>query len=143
MRARTRSAGAVIVVIGAMLALAFVSARALAKGGDDVDKDWKILGEAKISRGQAEEIKVGGDEGGYKRIKLEVRGADVEFKKITVVYESGDPEEVDVRDEVKRGSQTRPIDLKGGRRAIKKVLLAIKVDKDTDRDARIVLMGSK
>jgi hypothetical protein len=139
MRMRTRSAAAVVVVVGAMLAV-FVSARAL---GDDVDKDWKILGEAKISRGQAEEIKVGGDEGAFKRIKLEVRGADVEFKNVTVVYESGDPEEVDVRDEVKRGSQTRPIDLKGGRRAIKKVLLAIKVDKDTDRDARIVLMGSK
>src|SRR5437764_2263748 len=102
MRVQMRSAGAEIVVAGAMLALLLVCARALA---DDVDKDWKILGEAKISRGQAEEIKVGGDEGVFKRIKLEVRGADVQFKKITVVYESGDPEEVDVRDEVKRGSQ--------------------------------------
>ena len=141
MRARTRTPVVVAVVaVGAMVALMLVCARALA---DDADKDWKVLGEAKISRGQAEEIKVGGDEGVFKRLKLEVRGADVQFKKITVVYESGDPEEVEVRDEVKRGSQTRPIDLKGGRRAIKKVLLAIKVDKDTDRDARIVLMGSK
>src|SRR4051795_11197449 len=142
MRVRTRSAGAVVMLVGAMLAVALVSARAQATA-DDVDKDWKVLGEAKISRGQAEEIKVGGDEGVFKRLKLEVRGADVQFKKITVVYESGDPEEVEVRDEVKRGSQTRPIDLKGGRRAIKKVLLAVKIDKDTDRDARIVLMGSK
>jgi hypothetical protein len=142
MQSRTRSTTAVLLALGALLVVAFVSLAALAK--DDNDQDWKILGEAKLgSRGEVDEIKVGGDEGGYKRIKLEVRGADVEFKKVTVVYENGDPEQIDVRDKVTRGSQTRPIDLKGGRRAIKKVVLACKADKDTDRDARIVLLGSK
>ena len=110
----------------------------------DDEKDWKVLGDAKIERksGSAK-IDVGGEEGLVKRIKFEVRGADVEFKKVTVTYESGDPEEIDIRDEVRRGGKTRAIDLKGGNRAIKKVLIAFKVDKDTDRDALIVLMGTK
>jgi hypothetical protein len=110
----------------------------------DDEKDWKVMGDAKIERksGSAK-IDVGGEEGLVKRIKFEVRGADVEFKKVTVTYESGDPEEIDIRDEVRRGGKTRAIDLKGGNRVIKKVLIAFKVDKDTDKDALIVLMGSK
>lgn len=84
-----------------------------------------------------------------KRIKFEVRGAEVTFKKITVTYESGDPEEIEVREEkVRNRGRTRDINLKGGNRAIKKVLvsyLAEKTDnaKDSDRDSLIVLLGHK
>jgi hypothetical protein len=84
-----------------------------------------------------------------KRIKFEVRGAEVTFKKITVTYESGDPEEIDVREEkVRNRGRTRTIDLKGGNRAMKKVLVSYKAKKtdnakDSDRDSLIVLMGHK
>jgi Protein of unknown function (DUF2541) len=128
-------------IIAAVAMLALTCARV--RGADDDDKDWKVLGNAKIERksGSAK-IDVGGDDGLVKRIKFEVRGADVEFKKVTVTYESGDPEDIDVRDEVRRGGSTRAIDLKGGTRAVKKVLIAFKVDNDTDSDAVIVLRGS-
>jgi hypothetical protein len=84
-----------------------------------------------------------------KRIKFEVRGAEVEFKKITVTYESGDPEEIEVREEkVRNRGRTRTIDLKGGNRAMKKVLLSYKAEKtdnakDSDRDSLIILLGHK
>jgi hypothetical protein len=126
-----------------MLGLA-VSVAGAKEDRDDKDKDWKVLGEAKVEkRAESDEIKVGGGEGVFKRIKLEVRGADVKFKKMTIKYESGDDEEVEVRDEVKRGEQTRPIDLKGGNRAIKKVIFVYKAEGDTDRGARVVLLGNK
>jgi len=121
--------------------LAFASQRVLA--GDD-DKDWKVLGDTSIERNAAtKQIDVGAEEGLVKRIKFEVRGTDVEFKKVTISYENGDPEEIDVRDKVRRGGKTRAIDLKGGNRVIKRVTVAIKADKDTDRDARIILLGHK
>ena len=84
-----------------------------------------------------------------KRIKFEVRGAEVEFKKITVTYESGDPEEIEVREEkVRNRGRTREINLKGGNRAIKKVLVSYKAEKtdnakESDRDSLIILMGHK
>jgi hypothetical protein len=84
-----------------------------------------------------------------KRIKFEVRGAEVEFKKITVTYEGGDPEEIEVREEkVRNRGRTRDINLKGGNRAIKKVLVSYKAEKtdnakDSDRDSLIVLLGHK
>ncbi len=121
----------------------FGAARALADD-KDVDKDWKILGEAKVDkRSEADEIKVGSDEGVFKQIKFEVRGADVEFKKVTVVYSNDESEEVQVRDKIKRGEQSRPIDLKGRNRSIKKVLLAYKTVSDGDASARVILLGNK
>ena len=106
--------------------------------------DRKVLGDAEINRksGTAQ-IEVGAEEGLARRIKFEVRGTDVEFKKVTISYDNGDPEELDVRDNVRRGGKTRAIDLKGGNRVIKRVVIAFKVDKDADRDARIILLGTK
>ena len=131
--------GMQISMILALALFAFTPARAA-----DDDKDWKVMGDAQINRksGTAQ-IDVGGEEGLAKRIKFEVRGTDVEFKKVTVSYENGDPEEVEMRDEVRRGGRSRAIDLKGGNRVIKKVLIAFKVDKEADRDARIILLGHK
>jgi hypothetical protein len=130
--------------MAALVLLAIAPGGAVRAFGADDDKDWKVLGDAQIEKkGGTATIDVGGEEGLVKRIKFEVRGTDVEFKKVTITYENGDPEEVDVRDKVRRGGKSRAIDLKGGNRVIKKVLIAFKVDKDADRDARIVLMGHK
>ena len=130
-----------ILLMTAAAVLIFAPVRAVAA---EEEKDWKVLGDAQIEKkGGTAEIKVGGEEGLVKRIKFEVRGTDVEFKKITITYENGDPEQVEIRDKVRRGGKSRAIDLKGGNRVIKKVLIAFKVDKDADRDARIVLMGHK
>ena len=119
------------------------------KRGDGNKKDGnKKVGDKKAEAGTAAgEIDVA--PALVKRIKFEVRGAEVEFKKITVTYEGGDPEEIEVRAEkVRNRGRTRDINLKGGNRAIKKVLLSYKAEKtdnakDSDRDALIILLGHK
>jgi len=135
-----------LTTILAALAIVLTFAPAAARAADDDDKDWKVMGDAQIERKSGTtQIAVGAEEGLAKRIKFEVRGMDMEFKKVTVTYENGDPEEIEVRDKVRRGGKTRAIDLKGGNRVIKKVLIAFKTDKDkdADRDARVVLLGHK
>ena len=118
------------------------------KRGGDKDGDKKRKGEKKAEAGTAAgEIDVRAAL--VKRIKFEVRGAEVEFKKVTVTYESGDPEEIEVREEkVRNRGRTREINLKGGNRAIKKVLVSYKAEKtdnakDSDRDSKIILLGHK
>ena len=142
MNATQRTTAAALVIAMLMLGVALTPSRA--RGADDDDKDWKVMGDAEIQRksGTAQ-IEVGAEEGLAKRIKFEVRGTEVEFKKVTITYDNGDPEEIDVRDKVRRGGRTRPIDLKGANRVIKKVLIAFKTDKDADRDARIILIGHR
>jgi len=141
-RVATRFTAAASLLTVGLLLVAVATAPRAAMAKDEVqDKDWQLLGEAKVeARGETDEIKVG--TGVFKRIKLQVKGADVEFKKLTVVYENGDPEQVDLRDKIKRGGETRAINLKGRNRAIKKVILAYKADKGADRDAHVVLLGS-
>src|SRR4051812_17073179 len=92
----TRMTVIAAMLMAALTILAVAPAPALA--ADDADKDWKVLGDAQIEKkGGTAEIKVGGEEGLVKRIKFEVRGTDVEFKKVTITYENGDPEQVDIR----------------------------------------------
>jgi hypothetical protein len=162
-------------IVLAAFAMALTFAPAPARAADD-DKDWKVMGEVKIKDAkdaaggaQGKDRKKGGDKKGgdkkaeagtaageidvvptlVKRIKFEVRGAEVVFKKITVTYEGGDPEEIEVREEkVRNRGRTRDINLKGGNRAIKKVLLSYKAEKtdnakDSDRDSLIILLGHK
>src|SRR3954470_3147651 len=121
-----RIIGILALLIAAAAVLAFAPARALAA---EDDKEWKVMGDAQIERkGGSAKIDVGAEEGLVKRIKFEVRGTDVEFKKVTVTYEKGDPEEIEIRDKVSRGEKTRAIDLEAGNRVIKKVLIAFKLD---------------
>jgi hypothetical protein len=139
-RIATRSTAAASLLTVGLLLMAVAAAPRAAMANDE-EKDWQLLGEAKVeARGETDEIKVGS--GVFKRIKLQVKGADVEFKKLTVVYENGDPEQVDLRDKIKRGGETRAINLKGRNRAVKKVILAYKADKGADRDAHVILLGS-
>ena len=114
------------------------------KRGDGDKKDGDKKAEAGTAAGEIDVVPAL-----VKRIKFEVRGAEVEFKKITVTYESGDPEEIEVREEkVRNRGRTREINLKGGNRAIKKVLVSYKAEKtdnakDSDRDSLIILLGHK
>ena len=165
----------------AAFAIALAFAPAAARGAEEDDKNWTILGDTSIKDAKDAAKGDGGKKDGkrgdkdgdkkrkgektaeagtaageidvraalVKRIKFEVRGAEVEFKKVTVTYESGDPEEIEIREEkVRNRGRTRTIDLKGGNRAIKKVLVSYKAEKtdnakDSDRDSKIILLGHK
>ena len=110
----------------------------------DRDKDWKKLGEKKVEeRLEQDEIEVGRDEGMFRAIKLEVRDADVEILKVRVVYARGGDDDFEVRDKIKEGGQTRPLDLKGGDRAIRKVVLTYRTPKRENHRAKVVLFGRR
>jgi Protein of unknown function (DUF2541) len=141
MAVRTGFLSPVRVVI-CTLAVVLVSSPAPAtdKGKDE----WKRLGQKRVEqRAERDEIDVGADDGAFRQIKLEIDGADVQFARVRVVYASGADDDIEVRDKIKRGGQTRAIDLKGGKRAIRKVVLVYKTERGADRDARVVLFGRK
>jgi hypothetical protein len=53
--------------------------------------------------------------------KLRVSGAPIEFQRVVVHYGNGTREELEFRDRIRAGGQTRAIDLRGGDRAITSV----------------------
>jgi hypothetical protein len=64
---------------------------------------------------------VGRGEGRFNAIRLRVAGNTVHMMDLKVVYANGQPDDIQVREEIRAGGQTRPLDLKGERLAIKEI----------------------
>jgi hypothetical protein len=105
---------------------------------------WHKIGETtanfKVERDVLEVL--GADK--FKAIKLKVTDASIHIYDLEVYYESGDKEDIQVRQDLKRGEETRVIDLKGKERALKKVVFIYKsVPNARDEKAEIELYGLK
>ena len=90
------------------------------KGGRD---NWVELGCQQVSfiGKDRDSIRVGRREGRFKAIRLKVRGTDVEMLDLKVVYANGQPDDIQVRSNIRAGSETRALDLKGRERAIDRI----------------------
>lgn len=130
-----------------LLALAFMGYSALAQKPAVVTNDkpgWHKIAETSVSfKSDRDEVTVMGADH-FKALKLKVVDAPVEFTDITVVYENDMRQDIYVRKLLKRGEQTRSIDLKGKDRAIKKIILMYKTVPRDDMDkARVEIWGKK
>jgi hypothetical protein len=83
---------------------------------------WALLGQTTVD-GQKDHdrIVLGRAEGRFQSIQLRVTGAPVEFQRVIVNYGNGQSEEVEVRNRIPAGGQTRAIDLRGNERVISSV----------------------
>jgi hypothetical protein len=59
--------------------------------------------------------------GGFRGIQLRVQGGVIGFERVVVHFENGNDVQVDVRDRINPGGQTRVIDLPGDNRRIRSV----------------------
>ena len=83
---------------------------------------WTYLGQANVNgRVDRDTISVGRGRGRFQRIQIRVDRAPIEFYRVVVHYANGRSEEVDVRQRIPAGGQTRAIDLRGDERAIDSV----------------------
>lgn len=80
----------------------------------------------------------------FKSIKLKVVDAPINIDQLQVFYESGESEEINVRNELKAGAETRIIDLKYPAKELKKVVFVYKtVPNSADEKAQVELYGLK
>jgi hypothetical protein len=83
---------------------------------------WTYLGQANVDgRVDRDRISVGRWRGRFQRIQIRVDRSPIEFYRVVVHYANGRSEEVDVRQRIPAGGQTRAIDLRGDERAIDSV----------------------
>ena len=104
--------------IWAFLLLMSVGQAAFAQGA----RRWVVLVQTTVD-GQRDRdtIALGRAEGTFRSIQLRVTGAPVEFYRVVVRFGNGTNEEVEVRDYIPAGGQTRAIDLRGNDRVISSV----------------------
>jgi hypothetical protein len=113
------------VILGLLLILgadAIVSAQRPSRWMPETPSRWVFLGQASVDgRVDRDRIRVGRGRGRFQRIRIRVDRAPIEFRRVVVHFANGRSEEVDVRQRIPAGGQTRAIDLRGDDRAIDSV----------------------
>jgi hypothetical protein len=107
--------------------LSLTSAGAQAPRGRDDWKpdnrtDWESLGSAQIgTRLERDVIEVGRREGRFSALGFTVSGSDVRIEDLRVIYVGGEVDELKVRELLKDGTRSRPIDLPGRGQFIQRI----------------------
>lgn len=101
----------------------FVAAFACATSGYGAQRaDWVLLGERTVTdRLDHDVIPVTITRGDFKAIKITVHRRGVDFHRVVVHYANGGDQEVEMRQTIPAGGETRAIDLRGGERVIRSV----------------------
>jgi hypothetical protein len=108
------------ILINLIAALATTMVMTVAAGNSN---DWRLIGSKDADRtGDHDTIQVKGSNDNFRKIKLHVSGADLNIKRLVVTYDNGEPDNIDVRENIRQGEETRALDLKGsGTRSIRKI----------------------
>ncbi len=88
--------------------------------GDPRGWRWQTLGCQDVNfRVDRDQIRISRHDGPFRALRLKAHGGDVEMFNLRVVYRDGFAEEVPVRDWIRAGRETRPLDIRGGTRGIR------------------------
>jgi hypothetical protein len=106
--------------------------------------DWLVLGRQTVGFGvDRDVIRVGRREGRFEKILLEVGDNDVEILDLKVFYHRGPPQDVRVREFIRAGGRTRPLDLQGGDRVIERIELVYRSRPGFRGRATVAVYGLK
>lgn len=134
-------------MIRSILAFALIGAIAILSIGDAEarrggKRGWELLGSQKVGFiGDKDVIRVGRKDGDFSAIKLRVKDNEVEFLDVKVVYANGQTDDVQVRNKIRAGGETRSIDLKGGDRFIRHVEFVYRSKPSFKGQATVELWG--
>ena len=83
---------------------------------------WRILGTMQATHnGDHDALEITGRHDSYRKLKIKVRNSPVNIERMLVRYEDGRPEEINTRNQIPEGGESRVIDLKGGKRKLKAI----------------------
>jgi hypothetical protein len=110
--------GIVLVLTLALVPLSMVvSAQRVAQG-----QQWVLLGTKNVTdRSDHDSVAVGQNQGEFSRIKLAVGRSAVNFQRVVIHYRNGGDQDVELRDNIRAGGETRAIDLRADDRNIRSI----------------------
>ena len=121
-------------VIGTLVCLGLAPATAQAA--------WEQLGCRKVGFAVDKDvIHVGRSEGKFRSIRLHVSGNKVHMMDLRVIYANGQPDDIPVREEIRAGGQTRALDLRGERRAIRDIEMVYRSQPNFKGEATVCVEG--
>ncbi|MBR9920326.1 MAG: DUF2541 family protein [Bacteroidetes bacterium] len=103
---------------------------------------WEKLGQRKVNRGlDHDEIFVTARDGRFSKIKLKVRKSGINMHRLVLHFGNGTTQEVNVRNNIPAGGETRVIDIKGGKRILKKAVFFYDTKGIINNKATVELWG--
>jgi len=103
---------------------------------------WEKLGERKVNfSADRDEIHVGRMEGTFDALKIKVRKGAINMHKMVVHFGNGDSKEIELRNDIPAGGESRVIDLPGNNRVITKVVFWYDTKNRAIRRAELELWG--
>jgi Protein of unknown function (DUF2541) len=107
--------------------------------------DWRVIGTTRASHAvDHDTLVVAGPFDDFRAIKFKVTGAPLNLHRVVVTYENGEPDRLDVRNNIAQGGESRVIDLRGaGKRRIRKIDFWYDTKGLTNREAAVTVFGKK
>lgn len=107
----------------AKLVMAFSLLALAAAAPTAAQAQWVLLGEKTVSLNGDRDVVRAAGEGSFRRIRLCIRRRAVRFFDLDVVFGNGARQDLNIRRVIGPGDCTRAIDLRGGRRFIRRIIL--------------------
>jgi hypothetical protein len=122
----------------AMFAFSFTTEKTI------VDGKWEMLGMRKVNYSlDRDEIAVTRAEGVFTALKVKVKKAPINMKKLVVTFGNGEVEEIELRNNFAAGSESRVIDLPGNKRVIKKIVFWYDTKNIANRKGMVEVWGRR
>jgi hypothetical protein len=91
-------------------------------GKAEAAQEWAFLGERRVGDNiDHDTIPVTVARGSFRRLKFQVQGHAIQMRQLVVHYGNGKPDNIETRDLIPAGGESRGIDLRGGDRVIRKI----------------------
>ena len=112
------------------------------RGPDRGREQWELLGEQSVGFGvDRDTIRVGRREGRFSALALEVRDNDVEILDLNVFFNRGPPQSLRVREVIRAGGRTRPIQFGWGDRSIDRIEITYRSRPNFRGRAKVAVFG--
>jgi hypothetical protein len=108
-------------VVGLLILLGGFTANADAQRRDNGRERWEYLGQSSVDGVRDHDSIRVNARGAFRAIQLRVQGGEIGFQRVVVHFGNGANTEVEVRDRIRAGGQTRAIDLPGDNRRVESV----------------------
>lgn len=105
---------------------------------------WILLGERSVSdAAERDVVPVSGVRGEITALKLGVSRAGVQFRSVTVHYANGGSQELELREVIPAGGESRVIDLQGDERVVRSIDLVYDAQSRRGRHAVVRVWGRR
>jgi len=84
---------------------------------------WRVLGTVQADfKADHDTLVVRGSNDDFRKLKFKVTDAPLKLRRVIVVYDNGEPDKLEVREDIPKGGESRQFDLKGaGKRSLRKI----------------------